>query len=180
MPLAAPNPKAQSPQRKAGLYDVDVRPHPRIRKTIKWFGAALTVLLVVVWIGNGVYSQFEVASKWFGGAYAWKIEGGGFGFGRFEPSPANDNVAITSPGSFLIPFLRTSSGGWYCNVPLWIPAALTLIPAGTVWIADSAARRRARMNLCPKCHYDRTGLAGNAVCPECGTSASSPQRGAGL
>ena len=30
-----------------------MKPHPRIRKTIKWGGAAVTVLLVVVWIGSG-------------------------------------------------------------------------------------------------------------------------------
>ena len=30
-----------------------MKPHPRIRKTIKWGGAAATVLLVVVWIGSG-------------------------------------------------------------------------------------------------------------------------------
>lgn len=30
-----------------------MKPHPRIRKTIKWGGAAVTVLLVVVWIWDG-------------------------------------------------------------------------------------------------------------------------------
>src|SRR5581483_8527771 len=29
-----------------------MKPRPRIRKTIKWGGAAVTVLLVVVWIGS--------------------------------------------------------------------------------------------------------------------------------
>jgi hypothetical protein len=33
--------------------------------------------------------------------------------------------------------------------------------------------RRARMNLCTECHYDRTGLAGDAKCPECGVAAGS-------
>ena len=32
---------------------------------------------------------------------------------------------------------------------------------------DALATRRARLNLCPKCNYDRTGLAATAVCPEC-------------
>ena len=30
-----------------------MKPHPRIRKTIKWGGAVVTVLLVVVWIASG-------------------------------------------------------------------------------------------------------------------------------
>ena len=29
-----------------------MKSHPRIRKAIKWGGAAVTVLLVVVWIGS--------------------------------------------------------------------------------------------------------------------------------
>jgi hypothetical protein len=32
-----------------------VKPHPRIRKTIKWGGAAVTVLLAVVWIGSALW-----------------------------------------------------------------------------------------------------------------------------
>jgi hypothetical protein len=30
-----------------------VKPHPRIRKTVKWGGAVASVLLVAVWIGSG-------------------------------------------------------------------------------------------------------------------------------
>src|SRR5438045_122692 len=30
-----------------------MKPHPRIRKAIKWGGAAVTVFFVVVWIGSG-------------------------------------------------------------------------------------------------------------------------------
>jgi hypothetical protein len=32
-----------------------MKPHPRIRKTIKWGGAAVTLLLVVVWIASARY-----------------------------------------------------------------------------------------------------------------------------
>ena len=34
-------------------YAVSVKPHPKIRKTVKWGGAVVTVVLVVVWIGSG-------------------------------------------------------------------------------------------------------------------------------
>ena len=30
-----------------------MKPHPRVRKTIKWGGAVVTVVLLVVWIGTG-------------------------------------------------------------------------------------------------------------------------------
>jgi hypothetical protein len=32
-------------------------------------------------------------------------------------------------------------------------------------------RDAARLNLCPKCNYDRAGLAAGAKCPECGSAA---------
>src|SRR4051812_37657088 len=36
-----------------------MKPHPRIRKTIKWGGAVLTVLLVALWIGSGWWSWYS-------------------------------------------------------------------------------------------------------------------------
>ena len=41
-----------------------MKPHPRIRKTIKWGGAAVTVLLVVVWVGSGWLSVGWVPGLW--------------------------------------------------------------------------------------------------------------------
>jgi len=35
---------------------------------------------------------------------------------------------------------------------------------------DMLARRRARIGCCPKCNYDRAGLAPGSVCPECGAA----------
>jgi hypothetical protein len=29
-----------------------MKPHPRIRKTVKWGGAAVSVVLMVVWVGS--------------------------------------------------------------------------------------------------------------------------------
>jgi rubrerythrin len=40
--------------------------------------------------------------------------------------------------------------------------------AAAAWYLEILARR-ARLNLCPKCKYDRTGIAAGAVCPECGS-----------
>jgi len=31
--------------------------------------------------------------------------------------------------------------------------------------------RAARLNLCPKCGYDRAGIAAESVCPECGAAS---------
>ncbi len=47
-------------------------------------------------------------------------------------------------------------------------AVLIATITAAAWRFDTLARRRASLNLCPKCNYDRTGLAVGAVCPECG------------
>ena len=41
------------PTRRVWYAEHAMKPHARIRKTVKWGGAAMTVLLVVVWIGSG-------------------------------------------------------------------------------------------------------------------------------
>src|SRR6185295_6367956 len=43
-------------------------------------------------------------------------------------------------------------------VPLWIFPALLTIPTVIAWRLDTLARRRARLNHCPTCNYDRRGL----------------------
>jgi len=52
--------------------------------------------------------------------------------------------------------------------PIWPAVVASFFVSVAAWSLDILARRRGRLNLCPKCHYDRTGLAAGAVCPECG------------
>ncbi len=54
-------------------------------------------------------------------------------------------------------------------MPLWIPAALLSIACGVLTWRDGRPWRRSRNGFCPKCNYDRAGLAPAASCPECGT-----------
>ena len=156
-----------------------MKPHPRIRKTVKWGGAAATVLLVVVWIGSGwLFVGFATEA---GSAVYFTAGGVGVQTSR--------RYAIDSPfdwGSRKAPLW--SLWDWECRSsgpgppsfhtppgfsvfgPLWpfmMPIAGTTVIA---WRLDTLARRRARLNLCPKCDYDRTGLADGAVCPECGSA----------
>jgi hypothetical protein len=49
-----------------------------------------------------------------------------------------------------------------------VPLALATVLAWRLDWLDARAARRARLNLCPKCNYDRAGIAKDAVCPECG------------
>jgi len=169
-----------------------MKPHPRIRKTIKWSGAVVTLLLVVPWIG----------SCW------WSVS-------RCDRAPALDDqpedIIAVAPGVVLFSstadHLRISPKGfwnwgryvpglhapWYRQrtpfqwwfdsyssppsfpfqsteliIPLWPLPAMAIIPTALAWYLDARARRRERFGRCPKCGYDRTGLAAGAVCPECG------------
>ena len=53
---------------------------------------------------------------------------------------------------------------------LWPIALCALGVTAFARYLDTLARRRARIGFCPKCNYDRTGLAAGAVCPECGSA----------
>jgi rubrerythrin len=53
-------------------------------------------------------------------------------------------------------------------VPFWPAWVTTAICTAFTWRLDTLARRRERLGRCPKCNYDRAGIAAGAVCPECG------------
>jgi len=149
-----------------------MKPHPRIRKTIKWGGAVVTVLLVVVWI---------TSTRWY---FAYQHDRRDFHIPRGEIMVVywkpNASHVFINPGFHAIPAdampqlsawmprWGNSSVGWAFSLPLWIPTLMSAAVAFAAWCMDTLARRRARLNLCPKCRYDRTGLAMSAVCPECG------------
>ncbi len=159
-----------------------MKPHPRIRKTIKWGGAAVTVLLVVAWIGSGLYGvdwngaadlgRGEYRSiELFRGRVYW-------GYDYAPGQPHHPGIGwCTNPQS--APFVFNWWFFWNpppftaLAVPLWPLCGFSLLATWGAWRLDTLARRRARVGFCPKCGYDRTGLVGvggaaGAVCPECG------------
>ena len=160
-----------------------MKPHPRIRKTVKWGGAAVTVLLVVVWIGSGwvatgwsqqtmrsVYlNQGALIIRWFTPADVTPS-----GTWRWAPHPwklswksqylhSRGVPPVLTPGEVPVSFETIAA-----SFPLWWGVAVMLLITLPAWYFDALARRRARLGRCPKCNYDRTGLAAGAVCPECG------------
>lgn len=44
------------------------------------------------------------------------------------------------------------------------------VPAWPIWRRITPAQRRRMRNACSRCAYDRTGIASDAPCPECGTN----------
>jgi hypothetical protein len=155
-----------------------------MRKTIKWTGAAVTVLLVVVWIGSGWCwwrgvrrSNFDLSAG-HGSITLWyrDPERGPLGSASgLLPGPGYRNFYWT-PFRLDLGFTRQDLFGWRVNLPIWPLASAASLIAITAWRLDTLARRRARLNLCPKCNYDRTGLTGGpcAICPECGTASTAP------
>jgi hypothetical protein len=151
-----------------------MKPHPRIRKTIKWGGAAVAVLLGVVWIGTG-YRDFVYYSShtgWLRGIASGGVVLQRLGAGLQGPEEGW-NVFVRQ--SFHVSWMASYEEGRRESslyLPLWPLLGVSAPAAFWAWRLDVLARRRA-LNLCPKCRYDRTGLAASAVCPECGAAPAA-------
>ena len=146
-----------------------MKPHPRIRKTIKWGGAAVTVLLVVVWIGSGrwrvVYCGGRTYSLRHGCIYVDTLQ-------AWESPYWPPGWYVDGGGRPMEWWFQITSRAWYgghVSVPVWTLAAPAALVTCAAWRLDTLARRRARLSLCPKCNYDRAGIAGDGKCPECGS-----------
>jgi hypothetical protein len=157
-----------------------MKPHPRppiIRKTIKWGGAAVTVLLVVVW----------AASVWHGVSWYGKSGNGFFYIERGGATCLSTSLAVPPelkglthwhlthwrpPDPFRLcwwpRFIARRGADWALTIPLWMPTALASSLFMGAWRREYLAHRRERDHLCPKCNYDRTGILKDAKCPECG------------
>ena len=143
----------------------------RVRRTVKWGGAGLTVLLVVVWIGSG-WIQFTAG--WSPG-YQIGLGRGACGLEvRSYAAPSSPfRTQLKPPRGFelrWIPWLVLDGSYTAYILPLWCPALLSLLATAAAWRADLKYLRRARVGLCPACGYDRAGLAAVSVCPECGAA----------
>jgi hypothetical protein len=158
-----------------------MRPHPRIRKTVKWGGAAVTFLLLVAWIGSEfrLVELYQPRCRW----YVILLKGAL----SFEFYVSTHPDATERWCSWQVPRLhvieQSGRGAWWWSsslrdefrivyVPLWMPVGACVIGAFPAWLLDARAKRRLRKGLCPRCNYDRAGIAEEAVCPECGSFPS--------
>ena len=111
-----------------------MKPHPRIRKTIKWGGAAVTVLLVVVWIGSGwwgagadISGNMPVAL--YRGAFYASTMGGS--------TPGVAYGLVDSPHYVWTPFYAAWAGDHTINLPLWIFAGPFVVITALAWLIDA-------------------------------------------
>ncbi len=119
-----------------------MKPHPRIRKTVKWGGAALfTVLLLVAlasvwWTAVFRTTQFVSGGVYMGGV---DIESPGF-----HGPPASYITCFALPEPHKIMWhahWRRREDEWSLFVPFWCLAGPPLIASLFAWDADHKARR---------------------------------------
>jgi hypothetical protein len=148
---------------------------PFFRKTIKWGGAAVTLLLVVVWIGSGWYWIEWLSRSWFAVYLARGQVHISHNMPTAAPIPWGFRADRTDFDLRWLPrwFHSTELEAWMLGLPLWVPVIVTAAITTVAWRREIVASRVARLNLCPKCNYDRAGIAKDAVCPECGCAGGS-------
>jgi hypothetical protein len=156
-----------------------MKPHPRIRKTIKWGGAAVTLLLVVVWIASGWWHIDWIGTRvscglgqgcaYVGHHRSYPDEWRGPSAGAWYRAPR----WMLAPSSNLVADNVDPKPYRNFIVPLWMFAIPTLAATWRAWHLDMLARR-ARLNHCRACNYDRAGIAADAKCPECGALPTAP------
>jgi hypothetical protein len=144
--------------------------HPILRTTVKWGGAGVTVILLGLWIASG-FGLGCIVPIFPGEAGLW--------CGRVFVATRRDALSqfiywpTFKAGHFAMgwgcAFMFGSAKGTAVFVPLWAPACASFIACAAAWRRDARARRRARINHCPRCGYDRAGIGAAARCPECGS-----------
>ncbi len=150
----------------------------RIRRIAKWGCLSLgSVMLVAAVVGHGPNRGWcaWMPSGQSNGRYVGTASAGGLRFMHFYgPNNTWGDSERIYPAWIAPPGLWTEvhryPGGWDVSIPMSNLATLILGAGVILWRLD---RRRAAYE-CPKCGYDRRGLAEGAVCPECG-STSPPQ-----
>ncbi len=166
----------------AARYAVAVKLSMCIRKTVKWgglvVGIALAIVFVVTWRRWCMVHWQPTAAV----VYCLEVSSGNFIYDHAAawdstlaggPPYWNWNVR-DEPNVFWWPWKLQTPSVLRLGLPLWIPSLAALTTSALAWRLDHIANRRAKTDACPKCSYDRAGLAPAAPCPECG----APARGA--
>jgi hypothetical protein len=121
-----------------------MKPHSKIRKTLKW-GRAFG------WGHGGVETSIE-----------WGHVEIGYTPGRVRPSSEGFWALQLGPAFPKLPpsYWWHHEGSWNLSCPLWVPAIAAAISSLVAGRLDIRALRRARVNVCPKCNYDPHGDRG--------------------
>ena len=144
------------------------------RKTVKWGGAGVTVLLAVLWIG----SAWWMVGWIFADGDRYYVLSGQMGvyLRATVDSSVKEAEGICDRAPLRLHWWFDSRQKFTYqaySIPLWPPFLLSLLATAAAWRSDAKHLRRAREGTCLACGYDRAGLAPGAVCPECGAAANA-------
>jgi hypothetical protein len=153
-----------------------MRPHPRIRKAVKWGGATAVLLLTGAWAASGWWLVYWSVPGRFSLGVGWGTIWAELG--RAVPGESGLSIlsmygVSTADPPLLEWWPRLSYYYLYdttctcVSIPLWIPLLPLLAATAAAWRLDAIARRRGRRGRCPACGYHLAGLS-PAPCPECG------------
>lgn len=133
---------------------------------VKWGGAVVTVLLLIVWIGSAwiVWVCLTPAGRMV------SVKSGGIAY------QAHPNLGLRGSRNYTnlihAPFQFRLGGAWpgmspngvyHYRIPTWMFVLATLVPTVAAWRLD--ARARCQEGGCRECGYDRSGLGVEVVCP---------------
>ena len=146
-----------------------MRSHVACRLFITWGAPLVGVALVLLWWLSGSH-VFNLNGPW--GASA-SITGGKLNVVLDADAASRPEATRTGVHTYYSDYEWWFEGGWeprfkWIAVPLWFPLLVLVAAAERAWRADRRAQRLARTGSCLKCGYDRSGLAPDAACPECG------------
>ncbi len=150
----------------------------RIRRTAKWAGLVLCVLIASIWAASYGLCIKRIDMRPGLRVDSLMLVSGVVSVRRIHVYPAGPSwvspewslgPVISSERYFslrLYYWADTRLRWFMLIVPLWIPLAICAAPTAWLWWRDW---RRARPGHC-KCGYDLAGLAPTAPCPECGAA----------
>lgn len=140
----------------------------RLRSTCKWGGAALTVLLLAVWVGSAWWMIYGEPRDDFGlgirsGCFILIVDESGQTLSgpRFELARSEASLRWWFQ-TFWISWSPLFGAAF---IPIWFVALLTALPPFWIWRRDMHRPPAG----CAQCGYDLRGLD-HAVCPECGAA----------
>lgn len=149
----------------------------RERRTLKWIGLLLSVMMLGLWVFSVMFISYYVPPS---GRSTFAIA-----FGRtfsrffmmdtpgFHCVPLYADLKAIAASKSWTEFAYHNLGlglpkmtGWEIEVPVWLLVVTAGLPTAILWRRD---RRRPKPGSCKVCQYDLTGNE-SGICPECGTA----------
>lgn len=172
----------------------------RLRRQVQWWAPILTLIFTAIWLSN-LWSEWNITHMATTNLSGFGISGStaciwhatfestsidrpktGLYLNTFPPRLWETHPFELLPTATFTRWQGPSGAPmykWFIYLPLWLPTMLSLALTFTSWTPEYLAWRRnfllhlhaSSSNHCLRCRYNRTGLAPQAPCPECGAAA---------